>query len=237
MENTKQQVISREEARQQGLKHYFTGKPCKRGHVAKRYVSTHVCVECGRLATKDWQEENRGRASELQQNWVKKQKQTPEGRQKLRVMRKPSQARYNRSEKGRASLARGGKAHRDRVAAREGMSFTRWYWQKHPEAKTHSRLNVLIASSLASQGKRKAKKTEEYLGCTVAECRAHLESLFLSGMSWDNHGEWHIDHIRPCASFDFNDQEQIKECMHYTNLQPLWAKDNLSKSDTWEEAV
>jgi hypothetical protein len=53
-------------------------------------------------------------------------------------------------------------------------------------------------------------------------------------MSWDNHGKhgWHIDHIRPCASFDFSDPEQQQQCFHYSNLQPLWAGDNLSKGST-----
>ena len=58
----------------------------------------------------------------------------------------------------------------------------------------------------------------------------HLESLFSPGMTWDNYGfeGWHIDHIKPCASFEL---DQKKICFHYTNLQPLWAKDNMSKSN------
>ena len=67
------------------------------------------------------------------------------------------------------------------------------------------------------------------LGCSVEELRAHLQKQFLPGMSWDNYGEWHIDHIRPCASFDLTDPAQQRECFNYKNLQPLWAKDNLSK--------
>ena len=57
-------------------------------------------------------------------------------------------------------------------------------------------------------------------------------------MSWDNYGihGWHIDHIRPCASFDLTDPEQQRQCFHYPNLQPLWAFDNLSKNDGWEAA-
>lgn len=61
------------------------------------------------------------------------------------------------------------------------------------------------------------------------ELRAHLEAQFQAGMSWDNYGEWHIDHIKPLASFDLEDTDQLKLACHYTNLQPLWAKDNLSK--------
>lgn len=53
-------------------------------------------------------------------------------------------------------------------------------------------------------------------------------------MAWDNYGEWHIDHRKPCASFDLS-KEEIKRCFHYTNLQPMWAKDNQSKSDSYDK--
>lgn len=55
-------------------------------------------------------------------------------------------------------------------------------------------------------------------------------------MTWENWSlnGWHIDHIRPVSSFDLSDHAQVKECFHYSNLQPLWAIDNLKKSDSWE---
>ena len=106
-----------------------------------------------------------------------------------------------------------------------------------PIRRVESRIRCLLRNVIIANGSKKAAKTEELLGCTVAEARVHLESQFLRGMTWDNHGEWHIDHIRPCASFDFSDPQQQKECSHYSNLQPLWAKDNLSKSDKWEAAA
>jgi hypothetical protein len=73
------------------------------------------------------------------------------------------------------------------------------------------------------------KRTEELLGGTFEEIKIHFESLFTEGMSWDNRSEWHIDHIVPLSSGK-TEEEMIKLC-HYTNLQPLWAKDNLKKSD------
>jgi hypothetical protein len=72
-------------------------------------------------------------------------------------------------------------------------------------------------------------RLNELLGCTPDQLRAHLEAQFQPGMSWGNADQWHIDHIRPCASFDLTDPAQQRACFHYTNLQPLWAKDNLSK--------
>ena len=76
---------------------------------------------------------------------------------------------------------------------------------------------------------RKQGKTKDLLGCTVAQLRTFLEAEFEEGMTWENHGKWHIDHIRPCASFNLEDPEEQKKCFHWTNLQPLWAADNLSK--------
>ncbi len=59
--------------------------------------------------------------------------------------------------------------------------------------------------------------------------KKYLEGKFTEGMTWENHGTWHIDHRRPICSFNLLDEEEQKKCFHYTNLQPLWATDNLSK--------
>lgn len=71
------------------------------------------------------------------------------------------------------------------------------------------------------------------LGCTIEEFKVYLENKFQPGMNWDNWtiDGWHIDHIKPLSSFDLSDRKQMLEACHYTNLQPLWASDNLSKSD------
>lgn len=89
----------------------------------------------------------------------------------------------------------------------------------------------------ALKGQIKSKRTRKLIGCSVEKLKQHLESQFQEGMSWDNYGEWHVDHIRPCAMFDFTRAEDQLECFHYTNLQPLWAEDNQRKSDKYEEAL
>lgn len=81
-------------------------------------------------------------------------------------------------------------------------------------------------------GKSKSKKTMDLIGCSADFLKKHLENQFQPGMSWENYGfyGWHVDHIVPCASFDdLDDPKQQQKCFHYTNLQPLWAKDNMSK--------
>jgi len=72
-------------------------------------------------------------------------------------------------------------------------------------------------------------KTMDLIGFSKEELVKHLESKFTEGMTWENYGEWHVDHIRPCASFNLEVPEEQKKCFHWTNLQPLWAQDNLRK--------
>ena len=77
----------------------------------------------------------------------------------------------------------------------------------------------------------KSDRTEKLIGISIKELKVYIENKFKSGMTWDNYGfyGWHIDHIRPLSSFDLTTPEGQKEAFHYTNLQPLWAKENLHK--------
>jgi hypothetical protein len=84
-----------------------------------------------------------------------------------------------------------------------------------------------IYIALARNGYHKSNKTKQMLGCSFAELKVHIENQFVEGMSWDNRSEWHIDHIKPLASA--NTEEELLALCHFTNLQPLWAFDNMSK--------
>jgi hypothetical protein len=90
-----------------------------------------------------------------------------------------------------------------------------------------SRVNEILES------KTKVDSTIGLLGCSVSHFVKYLESKFQSGMSWSNHSlfGWHIDHIIPCTKFDLSDPGQQRKCFHFSNMQPLWAKDNLRKNN------
>jgi hypothetical protein len=97
----------------------------------------------------------------------------------------------------------------------------------------HSDINFKLADILRSRVNKFLRYgcVFEALGCTLDELKAHLERQFQTGMSWDNWSKtgWHVDHIRPLSAFDLTKPAQFNAAVHYTNLQPLWASDNLSK--------
>ena len=106
--------------------------------------------------------------------------------------------------------------------------------QKRRDEEPHYRLMMALHCRLYMAVKEKTGKTMELTGCSKNDLLKHLESKFTEGMTFENYGEWHIDHIRPCASFNLEDPEEQKKCFHWTNLQPLWALDNIRKGDKWD---
>ena len=101
--------------------------------------------------------------------------------------------------------------------------------KKDPLFKLKDNLRSRTAAAFRNKGYSKDTKTMEMLGIEWNVVKMHMERQFKEGMSWDNHGEWHIDHIIPLASA--NTPERIKQLCHYSNLQPLWASDNIIKKD------
>lgn len=98
-----------------------------------------------------------------------------------------------------------------------------------PEFKLLKTLRSRLGSAIKRQNGTKSNNTLELTSCSLSFLKGYLECKFTEGMTWENHGEWHIDHIKPCCSFNLLDQEEQKKCFHYTNLQPLWGIDNLVK--------
>ena len=166
-----------------------------------------------------------------------------------KILTRNRHLRYAKSDKGKTASRKSSlkyrQNHKEKVKTRRAK-----YRQNHKEEiNKYSRerkktdLNYKIVCDLrtrlnqALNGKYKSAHTLDLLGCSVEELKQHLEKQFKDGMTWDNHNfyGWHIDHIRPCASFDLTKPEQQQECFNYKNLQPLWAKENLSKHDKWDD--
>ena len=118
-------------------------------------------------------------------------------------------------------------AYRARLRQRHGVSDFTLRKTRDPAIRIVANLRRRLLNVVSAE--KKSANTMVQLGCSRSFLLRHLKHQFLPGMTWDNYGEWHIDHIRPCASFDLTDPEQQKQCFHYTNLQPLWAVDNLRK--------
>lgn len=119
---------------------------------------------------------------------------------------------------------------------RERVRVRRLAWRRKPgEKQEKARLahNIRTRTRHALKGAYKSETTFKLLGCTLDFFRAYLEKQFVLGMSWENYGRtgWHVDHRKPCTSFNLTDPAQQRECFHYTNLQPLWSIDNIKKGN------
>lgn len=112
-----------------------------------------------------------------------------------------------------------------------------WYLNKRRNDagfRLKSNTRTAVYTCLKEANVSKYRSTFDTLGYTLEELMKHLENQFVDGMSWDNYGEWHVDHIRPMSSFEFEsvDDPEFKVCWSLDNLQPLWGPDNLSKGTT-----
>ena len=230
---TEIELIPLARAKAEGLTHYFTGTPCKHGHVSRRFTSNRECQECvasravsakrkaymteymreRRAASPDLREAERLNSLERMRTiYAPLYKSDPYHQERIRNLRRESYRRATLntpeevSQKWRRDYQR-------MVSTRQGLLKNRL------RARFHSVL----------RGKHKPGHCLKLVGCTLDELIQHLERQFAPGMAWDNFGDWHIDHIRPCASFDLENPEEVKACFHYSNLQPLWSIDNLRK--------
>ena len=190
------EIITRKEAQQQGLSHYFTGKPCKHGHIAKRYTSTKICFEC-----------DKARQTQLRQE-----------RPELVAERKKRAYEANKEQ----ILLRQTAAVKARCATDHGYRLLLSHRKR-------------LSRFLCQGDSRRVASCRELTGVGTTQLAKHIESQFAPGMTWASYGRdgWHLDHIRPCMSFDQTCPEQQALCWNWRNLQPLWATDNISKNDKW----
>ena len=131
--------------------------------------------------------------------------------------------------------------------AKKWRTYNRQWRAKHPEkVKEHlarqtvrrkSDVNCKIIDTLrkrlsvALRAEWKTGSTTQLLGCSIPDFKIYLESLWESGMTWENYGRhgWHIDHIVPCALFDLSKQDHQRRCFHFSNMRPMWVTENLGR--------
>jgi hypothetical protein len=119
-----------------------------------------------------------------------------------------------------------------RVAWRKAWKRKQYYTK--PSYRIAQLLRDRLRHALRGVGVKKSQRTLVLLGCDLPMLLKHIEVQWSEGMSWSNfgngHGRWNIDHIRPCASFRLDDEEQQRACFHFSNLRPAWWIENLRKN-------
>ena len=243
---------TRKEAQELGSKLYFPQKSCRQGHV-DAFSLNDGCESCRRERARKNTANYRAKVQAplrangitktcptCRQEWMKPYGSTAAycsdecrtTRHKaicLASAAKPeNRERKNARARERLQEKRTDKAWLQAETARVVAS-AKARRQSDPAFAIRRNLSSRICSALKAQNLAKSFATMKITGCSTLYLKEWLEAQFQPGMTWENRGAWHIDHIRPCCSFDLSDLEQQKECFHYTNLQPLWAEENLKK--------
>jgi hypothetical protein len=138
--------------------------------------------------------------------------------------------KLNNQEKVQAGHSAWSRTNRDRVAASRRS-------RRASDSRFRATENLRRRVREVLKEAPKSQKTLKLFGCSPSFLRGHLTGLFKPGMTWENYGQWHIDHIKPCAAFDLRDPEQQKQCFHFSNLQPLWADENQRKGANFIKSV
>jgi hypothetical protein len=185
------------------------------------------CITCNRLANKIYSSQPHIKIKKKQ--YEKEYMSNPKKREKVRTWKK----KYNSLDRVKLMKRKYATAHmKDKIA------YNRSYRRKRYKIDALYRTSVLLRSRLRDALKKKAKKSNtsnKLLGKNNSSITVHLEKQFSEHMTWENRSKWHVDHRVPCNAFDLSNPLHQRVCFWYKNLQPLWAKDNLEKSDKYKE--
>lgn len=215
MGGTVHNIASRAEARAAGQTHYFTGKPCGKGHVALRFVSTCQCFECvdEHRRSRPTEKKKATRLASYKANKERENRRSLQWQIENRERRNAKSSEWQKtSEKARAIRRR------HRVSKKNDPKYILCRRMR----------DGLRRSLLSSKGGR---SWESLVGYTAVQLRHHIEAQFLPGMTWENAASWHIDHIVPVAAFDFASAgcSDFAACWALGNLRPMWALENKKK--------
>ena len=232
-------IITRQQAVENGLSRYYTGKPCKRGHYAERHLGGQ-CVECKReyestkqykLIKRAWDRSERNKQSQRIRNRRYKEAHKDKIKRKAREYDSLPHVKEKKRAHSRRRAELG--LEKQRKSTPEYLAWRRAYDKKRLQENPNERLATALRIRLlqAIKGAVKTGSAVKLLGCTVDCARQHIETQFKEGMHWGNYGEWHIDHKTPLSWFDLSIPEELEKACHYSNLQPLWREENISKGN------
>lgn len=193
------------------LELFVKNKQCKNGYAG-------TCKLCFSEYSANWYQKNKNRLKPIRKEWAKINKEKIKIKDKIYY--------YNNKEKILKYSADWYQKNKKRIIKKELKRK-----KTDPIYKMQCNLRTLIGHMIRKGGYSKKSKTIKILGCSYEEFKQHLESQFQEGMTWDNYGRngWHIDHIYPVSRA--RDEQHLLELNHYTNLQPLWEKDNIAKGN------
>lgn len=189
----------------------------------------HVCKKCNNIDGKRWADANSERIAETAKRWAKANPEKCNEKSKRYREANPEKVRNAQRKCRRASLGK----------YREyNNEYRRIKTENDPQFKLRCRISSAINKRLKRRlSSKKGKSTFDFLPYTLEELMAHLENLFIEGMTWQNHGfyGWHIDHKKPESLFNYKNvtDKEFQECWALENLQPLWWYDNLSKGNKY----
>jgi hypothetical protein len=187
----------------------------------------YSCKECNNKRSVDYRKNNSEKVLELTRNWTKKNPEWVYNRHKKWRKENPEKVKEMRGNWLNKNPEKR-KEYRENYKSRK-QEQRKERRDKDPIFNLTNRLRCRLWKYLKILNITKTNKTFDIVGCSPQFLKEHLETQFTDGMSWDNRSEWHIDHIIPLSSAKTED-ELYKLC-HYENLQPLWAEDNLKKSN------
>ena len=189
---------------------------------------------------KKYWEKNKEELKLKHKEWYKKYFKDPEGKKRInkskqkyvlknkeKILAFRKKYRAENKEEINRKIREWYYKNKDKVRARQRIYERVYKNTVHFKIKDNMRKRIMHA--LKKDGGKKTKRTMKLVGCTVGQLKQYIEKQFQPGMSWEQRSLWHIDHIIPCASFDLTKLSEQKKCFHYTNLQPLWAIDNMKK--------
>lgn len=202
-------------------------------------------IESIRAKEREYARKNYARKREIAKAWIaaRPEKEAEYGK-RYRQTHKERHAQRNKEwaqsnpEKSRAKSKRWKDKNRERTREyskkyalenREQRRETMRRWRSDPGVKITEAMRIRLKFALRRQCAKIPPRSTLHIGCTIEFLVEWLERQFTKGMTWKNYGEWHVDHIVPCAAFDHTDNDQILKCWHYTNLRPLWATENRRK--------